>query len=268
MKPSVRDFIYLDNERVRSYLAQLNGGLVESKQKTTGHDIATKSSVKADGLSKLFLDAEAGAEYAFQKSTSETSTLHHAAFELVRTQLSNEKLINSEGSSSKPFSEIECHLRLVDYSVLGMQLDHMGLLMPLFDKVAGNKPSQDNKATAKLMKDISKVIELLYGDSKVLQLISTDGKSVIAQATFDESFSSPAQNLFQVSANNVLPGTWKVFCIFDDNVPHLDLPSPSNEISQALAGVTQEMKALKTIVSATDDAANVIPIGIYRELVK
>lgn len=266
MSASIRDFIYLDEERVRSYLSQLDGCVVESKQKTIGHEGSAKGGIKAEGLTKLFLDTEAGAEYAFNRSTSETSTLHHAAFELLSSNLRKKGLMNDRGATLKPFSEIECYLRLVDYSVLGKQLDNMGLLMPLFSKVSGGKESQDDKANAKMMKNIAKVIDLLYGESKILQLVSTNGHEIIAQASLDESLASPVQNLFQASADNILTGKWKVFCIFDESVPNLNIPQPDNDISQALTIVSGQMKGLKKLISATDDAPNIIPIAIYREL--
>lgn len=262
----IKDFIYLDDERVRSYTAQLTGSVTERTEHQTAHNVKTGAAVKASGLSKLFVDTDVGAEYAFQRSKSETSTLHHAAFEMLAQNLENKKLINEVAEYSKPFSDIECYLRLVDYSVLAAQLDHMGLLMPLFDKVAGNKPNQVNKATAKQMKDVSRVIGLLYGNAKVLQLLALDGKKVLAQVSLDNSFSLPVQNLFSASSNSVLPGVWHVFGVYEQDTPIVDLPTGENEISQALASVSRELTKLKGIISATIDAPSVIPVAIYRIL--
>jgi len=266
MKNSIKDFIYLDDERVRSYLAQLDGKLVEKIEGKTAHKVKADGDVKADGITKLFLDAKAGAGYAFERSNSETSTLHHAAFELLVSKLHREKLVNDNVSVAKPFSDIECHLRLVDYSVLVQQLKHVGLLMPLFDKISGKKPDQSNKATAKQMKDMAEAIELLYGDSKILQLVSTSGDRVVAQAALDSALSRPVQNLFQSSSNNILPGTWHVFCVYEKRVPVIDLPTGDNEISQALSVVAKEIKNLRSIISATTEAESIIPVAIYREL--
>lgn len=263
---AIKDFIYLDDERVRSYLAQIDGGLIEKTDSNSAHKTSIKGSAKAEGITKLFLDTEAGAEYAFQKSKSETSTLHHAAFELLVSKLRKAKLIQASKDESRPFSNIECSLRLVDYSVLIEQLKSMGLLMPLFDKISGKSPSQENKATAKQMKDMSEAIRLLYGDAKILQLVSRDGDEVLAQASLAGDLSLPVQNLFQSSSDNVLPGTWRVFCIHEQDTPVIKLSPGDNEISKALTTAAEEVKKLRSIISATADASTVIPIAIYREL--
>lgn len=266
MTKTIKDFIYLDDGRVRSYLAQIDGKLTGKIESKSAHNLKADGGVKAEGITRLFLDTKASAGYAFEKSNSETSTLHHAAFELLKSKLHNTKLVNAKGSKTRPFSDIACRLRLVDYSVLANQLSQMGLLMPLFDKIAGNKTSQNNRATAKQMKDMAEAIKLLYGDSKILQLIDVIEDKVIAQASLDNSLSIPVQNLFQSSSDNILPGTWHVFCLHEQEIPVIELPTGNSEISEALSTVAKEIKNLKNVISATADADNIIPVAIYREL--
>ena len=138
--------------------------------------------------------------------------------------------------------------------------------MPLFNKIASKKPSQSNKETVKQMKDIAEAIKLLYGASKILQLFDEKEDKVIAQASLDSALSIPVQNLFQSSSDNVLPGAWHVFCVHEQEVPVIELPTGNNEISQALSIAAKEIKNLRNIISATADADNVIPVAIYREL--
>lgn len=266
---SLKDFIYLDNERIRSYSAQLNGGVVEQTEKGTAHHAGGAGEAGASGLTKAFVDAKLNAEYMFEKSHTETSTLHHAAFELLVKSLEKNGLYDPQNDSydnDKPFSEITCHLRLVDYSVLAAQLQKMGKLMPLFNKVAGKSTSQKDRESVAAMKNIAEVVDLLYGDAKILQLISTYDGRVIAQVALDEELSLPVRNLFEASSNNVLPGEWKVFCISEDEPPEIETQVAKNEISNALNQTAQVIKGLREYISTVVDAPNVIPIAIYRVL--
>lgn len=263
----LKDFIYLDVERVRSYSAQLNGSLIEQTQKTTTHETKANAKVAADGLTKLFINTEAGADYAFQKSNTETSTLHHAAFELLVQNLTSNHLVGDNiYHANRPFSDIVCHLKLVNYTVLAAQLNKMGVLLPLFDKVAGNEQTQEQKQSAEQMQDMSEVINLLYGDTQVLQLINAEERKVIAQIALDENLSLPVRNLFEASSNDILPGEWHVFGIHESEVLNIETQGPDNDIAKALIQASDAVKGIKQTISAVVDAPNVVPIAIYREL--
>src|SRR5437899_1426767 len=77
MGHQLRDFIYLDTERVRSFLAQAVGGLVSQRAKQDEHVAGGKANAKG----KLFV-AEMGGEldYHFRRSATETFSLHDALF--------------------------------------------------------------------------------------------------------------------------------------------------------------------------------------------
>ncbi|HEX5165055.1 MAG TPA: hypothetical protein VFV93_06645, partial [Thermomicrobiales bacterium] len=75
---SVRDFVYLDIERVKSLLAQLEQGLLTDRTTTRG---STDSLVGHAGLSVPTIGTVgSSAEYVWQHHASETRTLHDHIF--------------------------------------------------------------------------------------------------------------------------------------------------------------------------------------------
>lgn len=93
---SVRDFIYLDVDRLKSIVAQTQEGLttetVESKGRSKEADIRTQGSLLG------FLNAAGGLKMLWQQQNSETRTLHDNIYTLVeQTLIENELLTTMPG---------------------------------------------------------------------------------------------------------------------------------------------------------------------------
>ncbi len=74
MTLNVRDFIYMDVERLKSIIAQLERGLPGARSDATTTSREVDASISA-GLMK-FLEASGGAQFLWQKQQTETRTLH------------------------------------------------------------------------------------------------------------------------------------------------------------------------------------------------
>jgi len=91
MKLKIRDFIYLDIERLKSIIAQIEEGLVidTSTSLTSGKDY--QASIKA-GM-KVFYEAGIDAKFLWQNQASETKTLHDNIYNKVESILKKEKIL-------------------------------------------------------------------------------------------------------------------------------------------------------------------------------
>ncbi len=78
-KPFIRDFIYLDVERIRSFVAQASGGLTSEITSQAQHQVGGEGQV-AGGL-PLVARASGSIDYHYLKSHSETKSLHDHIFE-------------------------------------------------------------------------------------------------------------------------------------------------------------------------------------------
>ena len=90
---TVRQFLYLDTEQVRSFVAQIERGLLEKQEKV----VVRRSTSGAKASLKIPTIAEAGIDgrVLWESSSTETLSMHHYLFsvfeEAVRT---SEKVVN------------------------------------------------------------------------------------------------------------------------------------------------------------------------------
>lgn len=90
-KTVLRDFIYLDEERLRSLAAQLFRGVPESATEERSDEVTTKAEAEV-GLWSV-LKAKLGLDYRYLKSEDQTRTLHHYVYSLFEMQLEKEGLL-------------------------------------------------------------------------------------------------------------------------------------------------------------------------------
>lgn len=73
-----RDFLYLDAEALRSFTAQLLGGIPETRVQESEHSAGATGKAEAGLLS--FVKASGEADYRYRRSGSETQSLHHQIY--------------------------------------------------------------------------------------------------------------------------------------------------------------------------------------------
>lgn len=128
--PVIRDFIYLDTDRIRSLISQLEEGVVESFSKSLGATSTIKSVVK--GGVPLVGGAEGGLEQLWRRDNHENRTLHDFIYSHLESLLlkngflrevksgvyKDEWAINKfrEELSSTHFLLVDSHVELSDYA--------------------------------------------------------------------------------------------------------------------------------------------------------
>ncbi len=85
----LRDFVYLDWERVRSLAAQIFRGIPQDTTSETGKEASLSGEVEG-GLFG-FLKGKSGADYRYLKTENETRSLHHYVYSLVENELVKSK---------------------------------------------------------------------------------------------------------------------------------------------------------------------------------
>lgn len=89
----VRQFLYLDTEQVRSFVAQIERGLPEKQEKT----LVRRSTGGAKGSIRIPTIAEVGIDGSvlWESSSTETLSMHHYLFSIFEEAIrSSQKLIN------------------------------------------------------------------------------------------------------------------------------------------------------------------------------
>lgn len=97
MSLKIRDFIYLDIERLKSIIAQIEQGLINisTQLKSNNKEVMAKAEGSLFGL----LKAAGGAKYVWENQATETKTLHDNIYNKVENALiSNDLLITIPGN--------------------------------------------------------------------------------------------------------------------------------------------------------------------------
>lgn len=84
----LRDFIYLDEERLRSFAAQLLEGVPDTQTAASEHEAGGGGA--AEGGVPFLAKVSGEANYLYRRSTSETRSLHHHVYSLVEDALESD----------------------------------------------------------------------------------------------------------------------------------------------------------------------------------
>jgi hypothetical protein len=86
---TIRDFVYLDWERVRSVAAQLFQGIPEGR--TDGESKEADAKGQLEGNALWLLKGQFGADYRYVRTENETRSFHHYIYSLVEDRLVKDK---------------------------------------------------------------------------------------------------------------------------------------------------------------------------------
>lgn len=262
----LKDFAYIDFERVRSYVAQFDGRLTESLTGASTHQGGAKGKMKSGGLVKLLVDAEAEGSYLYTRSNTETASLHHAIFDIFEGKAKTQNLIGDLNDSSTPFASVGCHIQVTDYGLMAKQFKATSKLMPLMARLASGSTTSNAKSQLQQIKDVTEAVELLYGNHRIVHLLDDNGKT-LAQASFNTQLLDES-SLFLSDNNIPLPEIWQVFALKLRGAEKPELPKhiTGNPMSDALQNVSSAFWKMRTEIFGDRPQVAIIPIAIYRKL--
>lgn len=153
-KDRILDFIYLDIERVRSYVAQLSEGLPSERVSESEHH--TGGQTEVEGKIPLVGKIGGTGDYHFSKSTSETKSLHDFIFFELLSGLRKKGQIVDVPSDSVEWNESIFHdgdfvlatgiVKIVDYQSGIELLDNLPKLFRLFTRIMAASDASNSEA--------------------------------------------------------------------------------------------------------------------------
>jgi hypothetical protein len=171
---NIRDFLYLDVERIKSIFAQLEEGLVTGRESVGG--TAKEVSGKGGGGIPTFVSLTAGGKFIWENEERETKTLHDYMYNYIESKMINSKsVITIDGSSVSPDKKLNLHIdqdsfllisgkiTLDDYDYLKVILDNFNELSKFIALSAAS-----GKSTKRLTKPQIKQIERELSENKPL----------------------------------------------------------------------------------------------------
>jgi len=144
----IRDFIYLDIERVRSFVAQTSGGLTSERTHQAQHQVGGEGQV--EGGIPLIAKATGSTDYHYLRSQSETKSLHDHIFEELYHKLQAEKHIADLSHANETvwaesffndstFILARGLLKIVDYQSIMATLQGLPTLLDVVGKITSTQ---------------------------------------------------------------------------------------------------------------------------------
>ena len=160
---SVRDFVYLNIDKVRSLVAQMQHGAPETVQRTHA------------GRTELGVRSVVAAKYALEASSTETRSIHHRLYDILEDHLKGRNKLLSLGPdldetqwqptlfSDGTFILVHGYVRILDFGRLVASLRTSTRVASLSTRLS--KQPNPLKGQEDTIKSLTKVVEDVYADT-------------------------------------------------------------------------------------------------------
>lgn len=185
---TIRDFIYLDIERVRSFYAQLSKGLpterTVEKTKETGGDASVEGNM-------FFTKGKGQIDYRYGRANTETFSLHDYIMEEFLDSLKQADILTQTFDNKFTWEKdifrdgmfilTKGKVKIIDYKYIAATLDRVPKMAKSVNKIA-QKPAQNNPSIDHLdamsknpvLKEVSQFIEQNMEDSLRIKIYPYD----------------------------------------------------------------------------------------------
>ena len=293
----IRDFVYLDWERVRSMAAQLFRGIPEARSEGGSREADAKGELEGNAL--WLLKGKFGADYRYLRTENETRSFHYYVYSLVEDKLIDDKSLivineNFDFGQWSPsffkdgqFVRVNGLVRFMDYDWISMMLDalpqmyktviHMesvGLkyaqASPL-ETALKKKQHQDrhNEMKALKLNEITTFIRQMYGDTVRIKVVGKKKhkENVFVGVGDPDSFHDTVSSLtqkygYEVDANWTVMGQVNISMVSEEPVP-IPIGNDMEDMFEQMALMVSGLNRIATAVKFP--AISFTPISIYRE---
>ena len=285
----LRDFIYMDVERVRSFVAQVTGGLT-SELGTKDEEKSAEKGELQGGLPGGILRSTGGVDYHYVRTQSETKSLHDAIFhEFHHAVLQEGHLIDLTSLTEEAWAEdlftdgaflaTRGALKIMDYHSAARTLESLpkieaaiarlaSLGQAVADKAKTRKASQGQLAQLPL-KDMTSVLNQFYGDTIRLKVFPFPAApSLVLVGTAERPMFRYPPGLLANTYGMVIDAGWN--CVLQVNrgvsYPLGRLSSTTgNQVEDGLEQMIDSLVGLNMIAQGIRfPAVAVTPIAIFR----
>jgi hypothetical protein len=299
-EPVLRDFMYLDWERVRSMSAQLLGGVPQDATKERGHEAGARGEIQ--GGIPAMLKGRGEGDYRYFRTDNETRSLHHYVYSLFEERLRKRNAVaevdatfdSDEWTENRfrdgQFVRVTGPVRLMDYGWISTMMEALPSMMRTAhhaanialkqDRDAGRltrkefeaeqqqQQSQLNELKALKLDKMTDLVRNLYGDVVRVKVVPDPDRPANAfvgsadLACFHDSAASLAQKYgYQIDAGWTILGQ-----INRSTATSRPTPIPTgNDMEDAFEEVALSINDIVRVASATRfPAVSFTPISIYR----
>lgn len=281
---AIRDFIYLDIERVRSFYAQLTGSLPLEQTRGKESQVGAQGSVEGN---VLIAKSSGNLDFRLHRLDSETSSLHDQIFQLFLGEIekgnqltvlpSPDFLWDESSFQDGKFILVNGAIKVLDYKHIASSIKNVMELGKLIDQI--NRKNSTKSTVVKDLKksnveEVQKFVENIIQDSLRLRIypnVSMQDQVFVASA--EEMFFRRNTSSLNHEYGPVIDANWKT--LLQVNLGnHHSSPESSEEQNLGLGKIEAAMElVVGTLVNLTEEIQGVqfpgiaaTPIAVYREI--
>ena len=174
----IRDYIYLDIDRIKSIFSQIEKGLLIQQTEGINQDNEVKANIGTNWLSNLFLDAGIEGDVIFTNKKDETKVLHDYMYTILEKKLCDENQVikipadyNKENYrdmlNPNSFILLECYIKIENYLKISNIIDDINELQIILGVLGLESMSQNSEInqwdeTEKNLKNNSQLLDESY----------------------------------------------------------------------------------------------------------
>jgi len=296
---NIRDFLYLDVERVKSIFAQLEEGLVTGRERVGG---TTKEvSGKGEGGIPALLNLAAKGKFIWENEERETKTLHDYIYHYVESKIRSSNMVTIIDNSTitlaklksdelrlemneKPFLLISGKITLDDYEYMKGILKDFNDLSEFIARCSVSKETTQlteeqreqllskNRLDEWTIEGYLKFFDIFYKERCMVTLYTNaDVPDISFTGFIKKDFIRDGMESVMFRYGTSPQITWKVFaqiaCIsIKDESMHISMiPEKARSFDESLRGFLDEFRGIEKMANAISyPAISIIPIAIYK----
>lgn len=251
IKPELVDFLYIDSERVDSFISQIKNGTLRSVSKTNATLQGSSSNAGVEANIKI-LKGSIGAKEQIDNSVSSTENydpFHKQVIDLINIL---------EYDEINPTESNEAKLGFVTGRVVIRNLSIFTELVPVIftHKTVFGVTAREAKNNINAMSDLIKA-----SPSTIDFTITTSDGSKVSGTIIEEYLKIPMGSILK-NYGTTLPGNWVVIGMFDTTTPQLSSDPDTESTVEGLVDTYSD--TLKNFFAAS--TTKVIPLIIFRTI--
>ncbi len=281
----IRDFIYLDIERVRSFLAQMTQGLTSERTVDSGHEIG--GAVAGEGRVPFLVRGEATADYRFSRTQHETKSLHDYIFAELLNQLDDDQLLRlpqadfrwePEAFHDGDFVLTSGIVKIVDYESGLETLQNLPKLMRSVSKLAsfGAKQGQnldvksvESQLRSLHLSDVGSFIDQFYGGLVRIKVYPYGEPSYVFVGTAEKASFRYSPAALSSLYGSIIDAGWQ--CLLQVNIGKSHTTEKFGEtgsqIEDAVEMLIDQLGMLTNLAQGVQfPSIAMTPIAVYREI--
>jgi len=261
------DFLFVDQEKMRSLYAQIYEGLLDVMTATDSSTMGKTLDGKVGG--EPFAGLSRSIEESVTEAKQENMIPHDLVLRDVLAKLKKERFVVEDPLAAHIGNIVLLHgeLAIMDPNLMLNMLKAIPKAAADFAPRKGKKRPQQDIPIDKKFKLLLSVMEVALDSFQPVVQFRVASDDVEAWGSIAQEHMRIPINSLLMQHGQILPGVWSMLGIVDNTSKNELATSPKRPLPSSRAGVEDALKGMREMFETPEDAICVTPLVIFRQLV-